>query len=389
MWCPLPWIHQFITTNTVKTCCNGRVNGPAQPSEFANSDVLKDIKQTILEDKVHYNCTGCVTLEKQGYTSIRQEAIRDYPFYTAKTVPDKIEYLDLRYNNLCNFSCRTCEPAFSSSIAKEIAQQPVLKKYHQIADATNSFNSVSEDIFKSLPTIKKVNFTGGEPLLIKDNLKIMERLVELEKFNCEILITTNCSVYNHQWDSLLSKFKKVHWTLSVDGVDQYAEYIRYGTKWKEVDKNIQTIVQLGHSVAFNTTISAYSILNIDKLVKYYLEIEQLASGPIELWFHLCQHPDYLNPRVLNGVAAEKAKASITSAIQLLNNTSDKHRNSISLLENVYKNLNTIVSNTKFLEFTKDLDTVRNQNFQTLLKESWHVSDDKLTEQETINLEDDR
>lgn len=366
MWCPLPWIHQFITTNTVKTCCNGKVNGPALPSDFANSDVLKDIKQTILNDKTHYNCVGCANIEKQGYTSIRQEAIRDYPFYTAKNIPDVIEYVDLRYNNLCNFSCRTCEPAFSSSIAKETEQQPILKKYHKPAALINSFESVSEDIFKFLPTLKKVNFTGGEPLLIKDNLKIMERLVELKKFNCEILITTNCSVYNHQWDDMLSKFKKVHWTLSIDGVEQYAEYIRQGTKWKEVDKNIRTIVKLGHSVAFNTTVSAYSILNIDKLVKYYLEIEQLAAGPIELWFHLCQHPGYLNPGVLNGESAEKAKASITVAIQMLNQSTSKHSNGISLLENVYKNLNTTDLNTKFLEFTKDLDTIRNQNFQTLL-----------------------
>lgn len=42
MWCPLPWIHQFITTNTVKTCCNGKVNGPALPSDFANSVDLDD-----------------------------------------------------------------------------------------------------------------------------------------------------------------------------------------------------------------------------------------------------------------------------------------------------------------------------------------------------------
>jgi hypothetical protein len=74
----------------------------------------------------------------------------------------------------------------------------------------------------------------------------------------------------------------------------------------------------------------------------------------------------LNPGVLNGESAEKAKASITVAIQMLNQSTSKHSNSISLLENVYKSLNTTDLNTKFLEFTKDLDTIRNQNFQTLI-----------------------
>jgi len=366
MWCPLPWIHQFVTTDSVKTCCNGRVKGTVDPVGFYHSDSVKNIKQSILEGKMHVNCVDCARLEQQGYTSIRQEAIRDYPFYNSKNIPDQIEYLDLRYNNLCNFSCRTCEPAFSSSIGKETAQHQILTKYYQASTTVNSFDTVAYDIFSFLPNIKKINFTGGEPLLIKDNLKILEKLVELEKFNCEILITTNCSVYNHQWHNILSKFKKVHWTLSIDAVEQYAEYIRYGTDWPVVDKNIRSILQLGHSVAFNTTVSAYSILNIDKLVKYYLEVSQFSKGPIELWFHLCNNPRHLHPGVLRGEQQNKAKSSINITITELNQFADKYKINIDFLKNVEKNLNSIDLNSKFIEFTKDLDSIRNQNFEILL-----------------------
>ena len=107
-------------------------------------------------------------------------------------------------------------------------------------------------------------------------------------------------------------------------------------------------------------------MNIDKLVKYYLEVSQLSKGPIELWFHLCNNPRHLHPGVLRGEQELKAKSSIDAAITQLSQFVDKYKTNIDFLKNVSKNLNSIELDTKFLEFTKDLDLIRNQNFKTLL-----------------------
>lgn len=370
-WCPLPWIHQFIEPTGIKTCCQGRQKLQLSPLEFSNSDFVKEVQATILKNQVHDNCKSCHDSEQKGFDSTRIDALRDYPTYTKESIQNKVEYLDLRYSNLCNFSCRTCEPAFSSSIIKEVEQETLLRKWYAKLDRTNQFNEIIDDLDKILPGVMKINFTGGEPLLIKENLVILTKLEELGLFDCEILITTNASVINPKWLEILKKFNWVHWTISIDAIESWAEYIRYGTIWPIVDENIKTILSLGHSVAFNTTVSAYSVLDIDRTVQYFLNLKKNVSTPFEHWFHVCVWPKQLNPSVLKNELARTARKKLSYAVQLLNTLDSNQLHSAKTLKNLIITLNTSSSELTydFCEFTQQLDVIRGQSFATLLTEA--------------------
>lgn len=362
-WCPLPWIHQFVQSDGIKTCCQGTQIEQTTVSNFTNSKLVKEVKAHILENKVHKNCTGCASLESKGFPSTRTSAVDHYRDYTALNIPDKTEYLDLRYSNLCNFSCRTCEPAFSSSIANEIVTSPSVSKWYNINVKRNSFELVSNDLAKLLPGIKRINFTGGEPLLIKDNLLILDQITDPD---CEILITTNASVINPAWMKVLEKFNRVHWTISIDGVGDFAEYIRFGTKWDQVDKNIRHIINTSHSVAFNTVLSAYSVLDIDNLVEYFITLKKQTTNPLEQWFAICEHPSYLSPNALPGELQEIAKQKLKKAIKQLGTVQDIMHVKDTLLSTLNL-LNTSGDVEKFIKFTEETDAVRNQDFDNLLK----------------------
>lgn len=392
-WCPLPWIHQFVQTDGIKTCCQGTLIEQTSVAEFSNTNLVKEVKQSILANRVHKNCTGCAKLEQQGFASTRTEAVDHYKHYNASNIPDQTEYLDLRYSNLCNFSCRTCEPAFSSSIVTEVHTNPRLARWYAVDNKRNSYDRIVGDLDKLLPRINRINFTGGEPLLIKENLRIIEKIPNKD---CQILITTNASVINPLWLESLKKFKDVHWTISVDGIDKTAEYIRYGSKWGQIDKNIRSIISTGHSVAFNTVLSAYSVLDVDRLVTYFIKLKKITKTPLEHWFHLCTWPEFLSPNVLTGELNNIAITKLKLAADLLSTQIDNPPAARDTLLAAIKLLNSTIGDVdKFNKFTSELDTLRGQDFYQLiikepdmyenrikhLKESHRVLDDKINAHE--------
>lgn len=363
-FCPLPWIHQFIQADGIKMCCSSRTVLDLTSTEFTNSSFIKSVKETIANGDIPPDCETCVQAERKGFSSTRTLALKDWK-YDIESVPDQIEYLDLRHSNLCNLSCRSCEPKFSSQIAREISLHPTIAKYYNPSSKIHLENQ--NDLDHLLPTIKRINFTGGEPLLNKENIRILEELIRLGNVDCEILITTNGTVINPTIVKLLKSFNSVHWTLSIDAVDIHAEYIRYGSIWNNIKNNIETILSLKQSVAVNTVLSAYSVLSLENLLKYFKSLKDTYTDqPLEIWFAHCDYPAFLKPSVLQGKLRQQAINNLTQSINILQGIKSNPTRSIDNLKSLRNDLNdSILSNAlsdKFVKYTKDLDQIRNQNF---------------------------
>lgn len=365
-FCPLPWIHQFIQADGIKMCCSSSTKLDVSPIDFFKSTYLSDIKNVIRQGNAPQECyQGCLKLEEQGYTSTRSLALRDWD-YNIETVPDRILYLDLRHSNLCNFSCRSCEPSFSSEIAREIQKNLKLSKYHAPTNIHLENHKSQQGIKNLLPSLQRINFTGGEPLLIKETINVLEELIRAGNINCEILITTNASVINDKILDLIGHFNHVHWTVSIDAVGTVAEYIRNGTVWTTVEKNITQILKTKQSVAFNTVITAYSMLDLGNLVEYFKDLKNLhKEQPLELWFSICELPNFLSPMSANDQMKTQALSELSKSIAVLS-VLDNPIRSIKTLESLQKNLKeSIINKTAyetFVTYTRDLDQIRNQDF---------------------------
>ena len=70
------------------------------------------MKKIILAIALNISLISCNSQEKIDKTMNTEERI--------SAITDKIKYFDLRFGNLCNLSCRSCNPTASSQIAKEI-----------------------------------------------------------------------------------------------------------------------------------------------------------------------------------------------------------------------------------------------------------------------------
>lgn len=363
-YCPLPFIHQFVCADGIAMCCIPPNRHDVTIEEFENSDYLKNVKSQLKMGEIPSDCQLCYREESAGRTSMRIQSLKDFGYSDGPS----LQYLDLRYDNLCNLACRMCNSGYSSLWSKEVDKFPELQKFQKPFKRNNVSFKILEDFNNVTKNLKKLSLTGGEPLLIKDHLIILEKLLEQNKTDVELTITTNLTTLNPNWFNIIKQFQQVHWTVSMDEV---GNYIRWPYDWNQVDSNLQKILTLSNSVAINCTLTAYSLLNLDTLVEYFVNLKTKAIGPFELWFSVATFPKMISIDAVPIEFVPLILKKLTKAIELLKHIPE-HQTSLQTLISIQDKLKNQKSNpelfNKFWEYTQMLDEQRNQNFYKTFEE---------------------
>lgn len=293
-----PWIHMHIWPNgTAKPCCVtnseqkfGNTNHNTI-SELWNSESARQLRKDMLADKPNEYCTNCYEVEKTNQGSLRTSLNDRF----GENYFDKVEitnsngshdepnftYMDIRFSNICNLKCRTCNPTWSSSwyddYKKANGSVPEFitpRKYTQITDRDH----LLDEIMELIETTEAVYWAGGEPFLTKEHWHIMDYWVENDiAKNIDIDYTTNFSTLQYRKRDLFelwSHFKNVRVHASLDGSWQRGEYLRKGLDWQQVIENRKRMIQEVPDVLFEIT-PTVSVLNAVHLPEFHKEwIEQ-------------------------------------------------------------------------------------------------------------------
>ena len=84
-----------------------------------------------------------------------------------------------------------------------------------------------------------------------------------------LMCVTNATVYDDEWFHLASRFKSATLVFSVDGFGQLNDYIRFPSKWSDIDDNIRRFLRLPNAhPRINMTVQAYNMLGIADLIAY-------------------------------------------------------------------------------------------------------------------------
>ena len=361
-FCVAHWNALYVKNNSSGLCC---VYNPTDmsPNEFISSEHRQNIqKETII--KRPEQCGVCWSKEDRDLVSVRIGLNYLYPNHNETNVRaiDKIEHLEIREGNLCNFACRMCNPNDSVELEREVAGNTELQKYYTFKEQSVMTEDNWQQTLKIAETATSIYLTGGEPMLIKRYYNLFERLISIGRTDITLKIFTNCSVFNPITFNLLQQFKNVHLFLSVDGVGKVAEYQRYGTKWNEVRNNILRYIEYPFTFNFHSTISAYTILDFERLVDFYLEVE---NDKFKLWTARSVHePSQLKYLNLNLDLRLRAINQIDKALSKIFS-----RDSCKILANELTSLKSqLISNrncdfASFVNMTKALDRSRNQSFE--------------------------
>ena len=254
--CALPWTgFQLEANGDVKNCIMsketlGNINDTHIKDIIANHRNIK-LKENMLRDCKPYNCSGCYLQEKDtnkiSSISSRLYYLREVGAKSPLNLYDdpknfSLKHVDLRWTNSCNQACVYCGPEYSSKWAQEIGVKVKSKK--------ESRQEVKEFVFEHVAELENVYLAGGEPMLMKENQEFLS-LLQSKNPNCHIRVNTNLSTTGTGIFELLCQFKNVHWTISVESIEQEYEYIRHHGSWKDFLSNLEIVRKLDHKISFN------------------------------------------------------------------------------------------------------------------------------------------
>jgi len=292
-FCPAPWNGIFYHTDSASVCCVNKTKIKVSPKEFKNSKFVKQLQNDFLLGRKPASCISCWKSEATGVQSIRQYFIKN-----SVVVDNNYNHMELRASNLCNFACIMCKKEDSSEIAKEV---------RSISDAD------WVEVLEIAKNLKTLILTGGEPMLIK---RYYELLDYLDK-NVRLIIFTNCSVYNPKFVEKMLLLNNVKLKLSLDGVEETAEYQRKNTIWSTVRNNAIAFSKLPMEVEVHMSITKHNIVDIERLVDFILELHTF-NNKLTANAHCVFYPQDLHVSKIDKDQFENTIKQINSSLIKLN-----------------------------------------------------------------------
>ena len=293
-YCAAPWRGLHINfRGDVKTCCAGDPNmlgniNNKSLDEILHSDKLRAIRSCINYGVLHPEyCYNCIQAERNGSSERDWHNSVNHDFDVTKA-GQNLEHvptlIDVRWNTTCNLSCNYCGPYCSSrwaSLKKDFVDNGV-KAYH---------TEVVEYIKQHEHLVREVALVGGEPLLLEENVELLKVL----EHDTLVTVITNATVdlNKSMVFTYLTCRSNVGWSLSFDNVGERFEYVRHGSSWKLLDKNINRIKhQMNYNGHHGGIHAVYNIYNCTRL----RELRQYANNKeLQILWQTLYQPEYLDP----------------------------------------------------------------------------------------------
>jgi hypothetical protein len=364
-YCVAPFRQVYLDPQGISPCCNIR-RQPVELHQWEDNARLRELQQSFLAGKTPSECVSCWKTEKNYSTSLRKEFNQDYQH---KIFTDtKIEFVDYRSSNLCNFKCRSCSPVFSNGIAREVVQHAdKLKKFHPIIDQKSIAvtESNTDWIVQNLAQINKLMFTGGEPTIMPSVRKILELVLDQDPTK-QVLITTNASFTDDFWYQLVDRMPNLHWTVSIDAVGPAAEIVRHGTRWSVVEHNTRWLAEHSASMLINSVVSNLTVMQLKPLLMFVADVQAHSNGRNGCDHRFCvlQRPDHLSADNLTSELKDQALNQIKECHTL--ELADSQRDMLQGLEQqlIESSFDQVLW-AQSCDYNSTLDQVRQENYQQL------------------------
>lgn len=299
--CAAPWVHQVVGTHGELRMCCFMAEGHGHVTEFEegwNSEFMRRSRLMMMQGKKVPECFICYNKEKMGQESARTRY--NNQFLGRQDIIERIEqttdggvldekpiFLEVRFGNLCNLTCKMCNGLFSSQIAKDALRLKQIdpEGYDLYSSAEDENQKLDytwyeldepwEYIDSIIPMLEVIHIAGGEPTLIQENMDFLRRCIDMGYAkNIRVHTVTNATNINQDFLDLIEEFEKFSLTLSIDSVGPGYEYIRYPGNWEKVRDNVERILETSDSgVCFNLLVQAFNILDLpeilDEMIRLY------------------------------------------------------------------------------------------------------------------------
>ena len=249
-------------------CCVSKKSSPAKIIDMNHLDLQQSRKFFLDTGELPDDCMYCKNSEKDSGTSRRVERYNSFAKNNEFPIKIQLEKLDYNCDNICNLKCITCTGGYSSAWLEDEVKLG-------LRQTSNIKRTNTNNLFENLDIsqLNSVYFSGGEPLMTKDHINVLNGIVENGvPDNISISYSSNGTFFpTQEIIELWKKFKKVQINFSIDAVGAVFEYIRYPANWKSVEQNLLEYKKLeipNFEVGILATIGVHNILYYDELYNW-------------------------------------------------------------------------------------------------------------------------
>ena len=393
VFCIYPWIHlHAYPTGEAYPCCHAEMSaGPVGNcheqtlADIANGVAMRQLRNDMLTETPNKYCTRCYEQEDAGFFSGRRSANKHHghnikEIYVTEedgTVdPFAMTYWDIRFSNLCNLRCRSCGHIFSSQWYQDQAKLAGADwaKTHKVLNiAGRHENDMWEQLLPHIDFVEQIYFAGGEPLLMEEHYRILEELVKRGLFHVRLIYNTNFTHTQLKDRSVFDYWKlfdSVSVGASLDGAEEYAEYIRKGSNWDQIERNRADMLRTCPQVDFYIS-PTLSIMNAWHLPDFHRNwVDRGYILPKDLNVNILQDPDYYRIDIAGPRYKEKLKAKFEEHLDWLRpqDTLQRATKGFESAINFMVAQDNSHLQTKFWERTRQLDQIRNENILDIIPE---------------------
>ena len=318
--CLAKWLQVslHLTTGKTHSCYHPPVHSIDEkellktPSALHNTEQKKQERALMLKGKRPQGCSYCWNIEDSGnhYSDRHYRSLEPWAKNRFQEVVDKgshsqiiPSYVEVNFNQACQFKCSYCSPHLSTSWTEEIKKYgayPTTNPHNDITKLkemglwpipTKEDNPYVKAFWKwwpeLYPHLKVFRMTGGEPLIDHNTYRILEYIQSHPHPHLELAITSNLcppeKMMNRFQEALkkILKDKKIFRFMlfpSIDTWGKQAEYIRFGLNIEEFEKNVRMLIKNTPEVliSFIVTVNALSPFSLNDLLERILEWQKEA-----------------------------------------------------------------------------------------------------------------
>ncbi len=327
--CHHPAVHKIDAKSVEKT-----------PSALHNTTTKFKARKDLWRGKKTKECEYCWNIEslEEGHISDRMYKSADenwsFPYigeverssYKEPIVP---RYLEVAFENTCNFACVYCTPDTSSKWMEDVRKNgpyPTswntgnldwIQRSGKMPRSRSGTNPYIEAFWKwwpeLLPKLKVFRITGGEPLLSQHTWRCMEEMASGKTHDLDLAINSNMNVPDKLIDRLISITPRLQKNIrgfeifiSCEAYGSQAEYIRYGMNYSKFISNVERFLEESPKetrVNFMITFNALSVPSFIQFLKEVLRLrkkfnENPAFNRVPIMISYLRWPPFLSMRIL-------------------------------------------------------------------------------------------
>jgi organic radical activating enzyme len=275
-------------------------------------------------------CEYCWKIEDMGRDAVSDRVYKSkiYPIealHEARNTPAdrdvNLRTLEIAFDRTCQFACSYCNPAFSTTWARDIKRNGPYRDL--VSDGRNHFTHThdSSQLYKITEanpyvdafcawwetdlhrSLQELRITGGEPLMSAHTWRLIDWFkTNAGKSSTRLAINSNLGT-DVDIDRLLASTQGMQIDLytSNEAVGTQSEYIRDGLVWTDWTRNVERLLESRQfrGIHVMCTINALCLDSLDQLLETMLQWKnKYGREALSFTLNILRFPSFQSPLVL-------------------------------------------------------------------------------------------